>query len=112
MSGEPTYIELGVRDANTARAFYGPLLGWAATGENGPGQVSTTSLDIGIHDGDETSIFEVFFLVDDLGAALARVTVLGGRVVSEVHDSPGFGTWAECDANQGVRFGLRQLPIS
>ncbi|HEU0240135.1 MAG TPA: hypothetical protein VFR11_12795 [Micromonosporaceae bacterium] len=108
MTGEPSYIELGVRDADVARAFYGPLLGWRASGDQGPGQVDSSTLSIGIHDGDESAIFEVFFSVDDLDGSLVQVAQLGGRVMSEVNDSPGFGRWAECADDQGVRFGLRQ----
>jgi uncharacterized protein len=109
MIGEPSYIELGVRDADAARSFYGALLGWTATGSGGPGQVSTSTLDIGLHDGDESALFEVFFAVDDLGVSLARLAELGGRV-REVRESPGFGRWADCVDDQGVRFGLRQPP--
>jgi catechol 2,3-dioxygenase-like lactoylglutathione lyase family enzyme len=38
MTGEPSYIELGVHDADAARAFYGRLLGCKASGGSGPGQ--------------------------------------------------------------------------
>ncbi len=38
MTGEPSYIELGVRDGDAARSFYGALLGWTATGAGGPGR--------------------------------------------------------------------------
>ena len=107
MSGEPSYIELGVRDAEAAKAFYGRLLGWRPAG---PGQVDTATLSIGIHGGDDASHFEVFFTVDDLAASINQVPALGGRVESDVHDSPGFGRWVECVDDQGVRFGLRQLP--
>jgi len=108
MTGEASYIELGVRDADAARAFYGRLLGWQASGDSGPGQVDLPTLSIGIHDGDDSSIFEVFFSVEDLDASLAQVAQLGGLVTSEVNESPGFGRWAECADDQGVRFGLRQ----
>jgi uncharacterized protein len=108
MTGEAAYIELGVRDADAARAFYGRLLGWKASGDRGPGQVESSTLSIGIHDDDDSSIFEVFFSVDDLDGSLAQVTKLGGRVTSDVNESPGFGRWAECADDQGVRFGLRQ----
>ncbi len=39
MTGEPSYIELGVRDPDAAIAFYGQLFGWQVTG---PGQVDTS----------------------------------------------------------------------
>jgi uncharacterized protein len=70
--------------------------------------VRTSSLDIGIHDDDEASHFEVFFAVDELELSLAKVLELGGKAVSEVHDNPGFGRWVECSDDQGVRFGLRE----
>ncbi len=108
MTGEPSYIELGVEDADAARAFYGRLLGWQASGTEGNGQVETPSLHIGIHSGDPAATFEVFFSVEDLDASLALVTELGGQVTSEINDSPGFGRWAECVDDQDVRFGLRQ----
>lgn len=108
MTGEPTYIELGVQNPDAAREFYGALLGWAASGPAGPGQVTTSTLDIGIHGGDTSSLFEVFFAVDDLDASLVKVAELGGRRVSEINDNPGFGRWVECADNQDVRFGLRE----
>ena len=110
MSGEPSYLELCVEDADAARAFYGGLLGWAASDSHGPGQVETASLGIGIHDGDPSALFEVFFAVTDLDSSLAKVVELGGRVLGEVHDGAGFGRWAECQDDQGTRFGLRQQP--
>jgi hypothetical protein len=108
MAGEPSYIELGVPDPNAARAFYGALLGWQPSSASGPGQIDTPTLDIGLHGGDDAAHFEVFFAVDDLEAALARVAELGGQVFGAINDSPGFGRWAECADDQGVRFGLRQ----
>ena len=112
MTGEPTYLELGVPDANAARTFYAAVLGWAPSEGSGPGQVDTQTLGIGIHDRDEERHFEVFFAVDDLEAALGRVTDCGGSIKSEVHESPGFGRWVECADDQGVRFGLRQQSAS
>jgi hypothetical protein len=108
MTGEPTYIELGVPDATAARAFYAAVLGWPGGPSAGAGQVDTLTLDIGVHDGDDERHFEVFFAVDDLDGALDKVVECGGRVVSDVHDTAGFGRWVECADDQGVRFGLRQ----
>jgi uncharacterized protein len=107
--GASSYIELSVDDAGKARAFYGALLGWKMDGDTGPAQASTGGLDIGIHDRDPSSLLEVFFTVNDLDSAIARVTALGGRTISEVHaENPSFGRWVECQDDQEVRFGLRQ----
>jgi predicted enzyme related to lactoylglutathione lyase len=105
MTGEPSYIELGVRDDRAAKAFYGRLFGWEPAG---PGQIDTATLSIGIHGGDDAAYFEVFFAVDDLESSMELVGALGGRILGHINDSPGFGRWVECADDQGVRFGLRQ----
>jgi predicted enzyme related to lactoylglutathione lyase len=107
MAGEPSYIELGVQDPGRARAFYEALLGWRFG--DAPTQADTGTLSIGLHGGDGASLFEVFFAVPDLDAALRQVVDLGGSVLGDVHDSEGFGRWAECEDDQGVRFGLREV---
>jgi uncharacterized protein len=112
MAGEPSYIELGVADAGRALAFYGAVLGWTVDPAAGMTQVDTPTLSIGIHGGDSEAHFEVMFAVGDLDAALASVGSSGGAVIGPVADSPGFGRWAECRDDQGVRFGLRELPSS
>jgi hypothetical protein len=107
MTGEPSYIELGVRDAEAAKSFFGQLFGWEPAG---PGQVDTATLSVGIHGGDDESHFEVFFAVDNLEASIGKLGELGGRLVGDINESPGFGRWVECADDQGVRFGLRQSP--
>lgn len=108
MAGQPSYIELGVTDADKARAFYGGLFGWQPSGAAGPGQVDTGTLSIGIHDGDDAAHFEVFFTVDDLEQSVQKLSALGGRTISGINTSSGFGRWIECADDQGVRFGMRQ----
>ncbi len=105
MTGEPTYVELGVPSAEAAKSFYGHLLGWRPVG---PGQVDTSTLSIGIHGGDDEAHFEVFFAVEDLESSMKAVGELGGRIVGKVNETPDFGRWIECADDQGVRFGLRQ----
>ena len=110
MVSGPTYLELGVPDPDLARAFYGRLFGWRFSGDAGGGEAGTPSLAVGLHGGDDAAHFEVFFAVTELEAALDQVRALGGSVLGEVHDSGAFGRWAECRDDQGVRFGLRELP--
>ncbi len=108
MTGQPSYIELGVPDADAARAFYGGLLGWQPSGSTGPGSVTTSTLDIGIHDDDPQPGMLIFLDVDDLDAAIGRVAELGGQVQTEIIEAEGFGRYAVCTDDQGVRFALRQ----
>jgi uncharacterized protein len=110
MTGEPSYLELGVADAGRALAFYGAVLGWTVDPAAAMTQVDTATLSIGIHGGDPAAHFEVMFAIGDLDAALAAVRSSGGEVIGQISDSPGFGRWAECRDDQGVRFGLRELP--
>lgn len=107
MTGEPAYVELGVPDPDRALAFYGAVLGWTAPAD-GPTEIRTPTLNIGIHGGDPAAHFELFFRVPDLDAALTAVRSAGGAVHGEIHDSPGFGRWAECTDDQSVHFGLRE----
>lgn len=108
MAGQPTYIELGVPDADAARAFYGALLGWRPAGAEGPGNVSTPTLDIGVHADDPSAELLVFFAVEDLDVSLAQLQQLGGSQHGEVRSDPAFGRFAVCSDNQGVRFALHQ----
>ena len=59
-TGHPSYIELAVPDTAAARVFYGELLGWPSPSDDGPQEISTPTLDIGLHSGDERALFEVF----------------------------------------------------
>jgi uncharacterized protein len=109
MTGQPSYIELGVPNADRALAFYGAVLGWSVDPGAGIAQVDTPTLSIGIHGGDPEAHFEVMFAVPDLDAALSALRAAGGETIGAVTDSPGFGRWAECRDDQGVRFGLREV---
>lgn len=109
----PSYVELGVPDTDTARTFYGAVLGWRFSGEAGNGQAETgqhdaSGLSIGLHGDDPSSLLEVFFAVDDLDRAAARVTAAGGKLLTSPRESAGFGRHVECEDDQGVRFGLHQ----
>lgn len=88
MTGEPTYIELGVPDVNIARTFFAGLLGWQPSGTDGPGNVENPSLHIGMHSDDPHAELLVFFAVDQLDDALTRLTHLGGEKYGEVRADP------------------------
>ncbi|MGI8458016.1 MAG: VOC family protein [Propionibacteriaceae bacterium] len=108
MAGEPTYLELGVPDTAAARRFYGELLGWEPSGDSGNGSLDTATLAVGMHGDDPSPGFLVFLGVEDLEASLTVLERLGGSSDGEVHEAPGFGRYAICVDDQGVRFGLHQ----
>ncbi len=118
MAGEPTFFEIGVEDAERGRAFYGGLFGWEfAPGPSGePGVISTRTLGGGLHGGDPRAAPYLFFAVDDMDAAEARVRELGGTI-EDIHAGGDdaetvatFGRFRFCRDDQGSPFGLHQPP--
>lgn len=118
MKGELAFFEIGVSNVQKGRSFYEGLFGW--TFEAGPSDggftIRTPSVPGGMHGGDAGATPYVFFAVDDMDAAIARVTELGGQV--EDLDIEGddasmtrFGRFKLCRDDQGSRFGLHQRPV-
>ncbi len=116
MAGEVGFFELGVADADKAKAFYGELFGW--TFAPGPGQgyvISTPSVPGGVHGDDPAARPYLFFVVDDMDAALAKVRQLGGTVDESQAEGDEttqatFGRFVLCKDDQGSEFGLHQRP--
>ncbi|MFF8680552.1 VOC family protein [Streptomyces sp. NPDC015237] len=122
MTGEPSFFELGVADPERGRVFYGTLFGWSLeAGPAGGGfSIGTAGLPGGMHGGDQGASPYLFFRVDDLDAAVARVRELGGSV-EEPGEEDGengedaesvarFGRFKLCRDDQGSSFGLHEPP--
>jgi predicted enzyme related to lactoylglutathione lyase len=118
MSGHPTFFELGVADAERARAFYVGLFGWRmGPGPSGTGYtIETGGIPGGLHGGDAEATPYLFFGVEDIDAAVARVRDLGGTVdeMSEGDEASvaQFGRFRFCRDDQGSPFGLHQPPAA
>ena len=115
MSGELAFFELGVDDADRARAFYAALFGWTfRPGPHGGHSIRTPTIPGGLHGGDPGAAPYVFFRVDDLDVAVARVLELGGVVEgvgADESDVEGVhGRFTLCRDDQGSPFGLFQPP--
>lgn len=110
MTGEPTFFEIGVPDAVRAQKFYSQLLGWAphTMGDRGQAWLETGGLRGGLHDNDNDRRIDIFFAVSDIDAAVTSVRELGGTAEEPGPEEPGFGRFAFCIDDQGVRFGLHQ----
>lgn len=109
-AGAPSFIELGVPAGSAARKFYGDVLGWTFTDMGKDNFLAQTpTIQIGIHPGDADAVFVVYFVVDDLEAAIARVRAAGGKADDPGPEQEGFGRFTECRDDQGVRFGLRAI---
>ena len=119
MSGQLTFFELGVEDAERARAFYTGLFGWQM--DPGPGGggfvIDTGGTPGGLHPGDPGGTPYLFFGVDDIEAAAARVRELGGTVDdADVQGDEAsvarFGHFRLCRDDQGSPFGLHRPPAA
>lgn len=110
MNGQPTFFEIGAPDAARATAFFTRLLGWTphAMGDRGQAWLETGGVRGGVHDNDEESRIDIFFGVADIDSAVATVRELGGEAEDAGPTEPGFGRFAFCKDDQGVRFGLHQ----
>ena len=69
----------------------------------------------GIHGGDKGAAPYLFFAVDDIAAAMARVAELGGEVIDmDIEGDPEqqarTGRFKLCRDDQGSPFGLHQRP--
>jgi len=116
MTGEPAFFELGVEDYEKGKAFYGALFGWDFTpGPDHGYEISTPGLPGGIHGGDKGSAPYLFFLVEDIDAAAAKVQDLGGEIVDmdvsgDEAQQAESGRFKLCRDDQGSPFGLHQRP--
>jgi uncharacterized protein len=113
MTGELSFFELGTGDYDRARAFYSELFGWKFDETDGGARITTPTVPGGIHPNDAGASPYVFFAVDDLDAAIARVNELGGsgEAMDETPDTVAeFGRFALCEDDQGSTFGLHQRP--
>jgi predicted enzyme related to lactoylglutathione lyase len=114
MAGEPSFFSLGVQDVEQGRAFYTELFGWRTHETPGGFAVTTPGVPGGVHGGDPQAAPYLFFRVEDLDEAIARVHALGGSVQDADHGDEDevarFGRFRLCRDDQGSSFGLHQPP--
>ncbi|HZA89430.1 MAG TPA: VOC family protein [Solirubrobacterales bacterium] len=115
MAGELSFFEIGVGDVQRARTFYSELFGWELEDYGGGVQIATPNIPGGIHGGDEGASPYVFFAVDDLDAAVAKVRELGGSAEHVGEDESEeivarFGRFMLCTDDQGSSFGIHEPP--
>lgn len=118
MAGEVSFFELGAGDPEQARTFYGALFGWTfdpGPADGGGFAIGTPNVPGGLHGGDAGASPYLFFAVDDMPSAVARVRELGGTVDDiDLGGDEGtvarFGRFQLCHDDQGSPFGLHQPP--
>lgn len=114
MSHPVVHWEIGGRDAEALRAFYGKLFGWTMTGA-GPNYTTVQAVDGGLGGGimqtpeGAPPYVTIYVRVDDLDAALADIGQLGGRTVvapTKIDETMSFALFAD---PEGTVVGLLRL---
>lgn len=116
--GALVWNELMTDDVETAKAFYAAALGWdEETGEMEGGPVYT-SFKVGDRyvagmmertaDMQFPNYWNVYFAVADIDAAAAKVTELGGSLMSEPFDTP-VGRMTVAADPQGATFSIIEM---
>lgn len=110
MAGNVTYFEVPSNDIAATQRFWGTLFGWEFREGNFPGYSmidGPTPLGGAPHE-DSSRHPRIYFSVDDIHAAVARVRELGGSAEDPV--SIPSGAFAHCIDDQGVEFSLSEEP--
>jgi predicted enzyme related to lactoylglutathione lyase len=108
--GDVGYVSLWVPDGQRAVDFFGRVLGWRyhADAAGHSAQVAGVELHHGVDGGHERSTLFLCFVVDEIGAAVARVRAAGGRA-DEPSEEP-HGLTAMCADVEGTAFALFEPP--
>jgi len=110
--------ELQTRDLPAARAFYKEVFGWSdAEMSDGSGYITFAtdgrtqcgSLPMDETWGEIPSNWAVYFMVEDVEAAAARVAELGGAVVAGPHSAGEMGRFIVVRDPQGAHFTAMQF---
>ena len=104
--GDLYYFTLPVPDLAKAQAFYSAVLGWRFDGADNGHVGNISAPPGGVHSG--ATDIDLWFVVDDIHAAVATVRAHGGTAEEPVlYDS---GWAAACTDDQGTRFHL-SIPV-
>jgi predicted enzyme related to lactoylglutathione lyase len=118
-SGAMGWNELWTRNADQAKVFYPAVFGYTMDSETMPGytmwQVDGQMVGgcMTMPDGIPPRVpahWAVYFMVDDADAGAAKVTELGGSVVTDPFDIPGIGRIAMVHGPAHESFGLFAAP--
>ena len=104
--GDLYYFTLPVHDLSRAQAFFGAVLGWQFPDPQQGHVANISAPPGGVNEvtGDASTRPQLWFVVDDIHAAVATVRALGGTADDPVlYDS---GWSADCVDDQGTTFNL------
>jgi predicted enzyme related to lactoylglutathione lyase len=110
------YVELTTRDLKGAKEFYSQMFDWKLeefAGAPMPYFMVNTGVDpmggmMGLPMPEVPTAWTVYIMVDDIDAACAKLTKLGGKVWKERTEVPEYGWFAVVSDPQGAPFALWQ----
>ncbi len=111
MASHVVHFEIPAEDTGRARSFFGELFGWSFESQPGTTEywVADTGEEPGVgllpRAGRERNVL-LYFDVDDVEAAAARVEQLGGKIVVPKTRVENKGWLAKFEDTEGNLFGL------
>ena len=119
MTDEPAFFELGVEDPARPRVLHRRVRLAMSPARRARASYRPGGIPGGLHPGDKGASPYLFFGVDDMDAALARVHELGGSVEDDARGRAAttasiarYGRFKRCRDDQGSPFGLHQPPAA
>jgi uncharacterized protein len=114
--GNPfVHVELMTNDVGTAKEFFGKLFDWKFEDTTGAGEMAYTMVRVGEGAGggmmkspmpNSGSMWIAYVEVDDVRTATEKVKTLGGRVMKDVTDIKGMGSFSIITDPTGAMLGL------
>ena len=101
--GDLYYFTLPVADVAAAQRFFGAVLGWQFAAPD-QGHVENIAAPPGAVAASDDAGARLYFVVDDIHAAVQRVREMGGTAAEPVNYASGWS--ADCTDDQGTVFSL------
>jgi predicted enzyme related to lactoylglutathione lyase len=106
-AGKVVWFELPASDTKRAQEFYGRLFSWQFQPYEGQDYHLAGEAGGAIYGAPGQTGPSIYFGVDDIDAATARVRELGGQA-GERQEIPNVGVYALCTDTEGNPFGVYQ----
>lgn len=112
--GMPAWVELTTGDLDAARRFYGELLGWEFTSDDGEYYICTVrghqvaGMYGGVGEGGDPPAWTTSMATSDVDATAKRVTDHGGQVLAGPDDAAQWGRYVVATDPAGAPFGAWQ----
>jgi len=117
MANPFVHVELMTSDVNKAKEFFGKLFKWKLEDTKAAGDMDYTMVKVGEGTGggimknpmpNAPSMWVAYVEVDDVVQATAKVKSLGGKVMKDVTDIKGMGSFSIITDPTGAMLGLWQ----